>query len=186
MPLDRTLFLGQLIRRPQRVVARPASSVRLATAIAKAVPHGPGGVIELGSGTGKITRALLQGSVAPNDLYAIEKQKDAAADLKSAFPDIHVHHCRAEKLAMVPKAPVRAVVSGLPIFSMPHAVQAQILHGVREVLQPGGVFVQFTYGPRPPIADCLRQAFALTWTKGARIWNTLPPARVYTFQFAGP
>ena len=185
MSADLSLFLGQLLRRPHEVVALAPSSEGLARAMAAQVPNGQGPVMELGAGTGKITRALLESGVAPQDLHAIELQNEFVLHLRSNLPDVHVHHGKAQEIARFAPCPAKAVVSGLPLLSMPNTVQEEILTGVRQVLQPGGSFIQFTYGPTPPVAECLRQAFGLSWTKGKRIWNNLPPARVYAFRFAG-
>ena len=46
---------------------------------------------------------------------------------------------------------VAAVVSGLPLLSLPAEVVTGIVHGVFEALPRGAALVQFTYGPAPPV-----------------------------------
>lgn len=185
MPSDLSFFLGQLLRRPHEVVALAPSSEDLARAMAAALPAGTRRVAELGPGTGKITRALIAAGIAPADLTLFELNPEFVVRLREAFPGVRVLDRSAQTIASECAGGVDAVVSGLPLLSMPDAVQAEILSGAFAVMPPGGVFVQFTYGPSPPVARSVRRALRLTHTRGRRVWNNLPPARVYTFRMAG-
>jgi phosphatidylethanolamine/phosphatidyl-N-methylethanolamine N-methyltransferase len=73
------------------------------------------------------------------------------------------------------------MVSGLPLLSMPLGLQRDILCGSFDRLDPGGRYVQFTYGPKPPVARPLREELDLDWTVSRKIWWNMPPARVYRF-----
>jgi phosphatidylethanolamine/phosphatidyl-N-methylethanolamine N-methyltransferase len=73
------------------------------------------------------------------------------------------------------------VVSGLPLLSMPLALQRDILTGTFARVRPGAPYVQFTYGPAPPVARAVRDELGLDWRVSPRIWQNLPPARVYRF-----
>jgi phosphatidylethanolamine/phosphatidyl-N-methylethanolamine N-methyltransferase len=78
-------------------------------------------------------------------------------------------------------APVAAVVSSLPLLSLPSEVVNGIVAGVFEALPRGGALVQFTYGPTPPIPRALRERLRLDGVHGRRIWRNVPPAVVWTF-----
>jgi len=41
--------------------------------------------------------------------------------------------------------------------------------------------VQFTYGPKPPVARTVREELGLSWRVSGKIWWNMPPARVYRF-----
>lgn len=185
MAQDIKLFLKQLISRPHRVAAIAPSSTKLANTMAEAVPDGDGPVIELGAGTGKITQALLEAGIKADTLHAFELSRAFADHLSDAFPDVYVHHAPAQLMGSLGLRNARAVVSGLPLLSMPNRIQQEILEHARASLAPDGLFIQFTYGPNPPIAESLRERFGLTWQKSPLIWGNLPPARVYTFRFRG-
>ena len=82
----------------------------------------------------------------------------------------------------VGRGPFDAVISGVPTLPMPDALQAAILGAALRMMKPGAPFVQITYGPVPPLSEAVRQRFGLSHMKSARIWNNLPPARVYIFR----
>ena len=48
-----------------------------------------------------------------------------------------------------------------PPVSIPTPTQRRIVEGAFRLLRPGGVFVQFTYGWRPPVDREVREALAL-------------------------
>lgn len=181
MPSDLALFLRQLVRRPQQVVALSPSSAELARAMTGHLTPQTGRVAELGAGTGKLTRAILARGVAPADLTLFELNSDFCTHLRQQFQGVTVLRQGAETLGITCPAGLGAVISGLPLLSMPNDLQHAILQGAFDRMRPGGRFVQFTYGPRPPIAEDVRQALGLRFDRGEKVWGNLPPARVYHF-----
>jgi phospholipid N-methyltransferase len=75
----------------------------------------------------------------------------------------------------------RAVVSGLPLLSMPPARRAAILAGAFAALAPSGVFVQFTYGFASPVPRRELVALGLQPLRRDFTWRNLPPATVWLF-----
>ena len=62
-------------RQPRRVGAVLPSGQSLARAMATYIdPHAPGVVVDLGGGTGSITRAVLKTGIAPKDLIVVERE----------------------------------------------------------------------------------------------------------------
>lgn len=180
-PSDLALFLRQLVRRPQQVVALSPSSAELARAMTRHLSPDTGRVAELGAGTGTLTRAILARGIDPADLTLFELNPDFCDHLRRQFPGVTVLNQRAETLRAACPPGLGAVISGLPLLSMPNEVQCAILEGAFDRLLPGGRFVQFTYGPLPPVAEEIRQRLGLTFDRGERVWGNLPPARVYHF-----
>ena len=138
-------------------------------------------VLELGAGTGSITHALLQQGVAPERLVAVERSAALAAHLRKRFPAIRVIEGDATQLRNLlgeDADSVQAVVSGLPLRSLPSTVVQEISQQVRHLLPENGFFVQFTYDLRTP-SVCAHEALRNERTR--IIWNNLPPARVDTF-----
>ena len=178
---DLRLFLREMLRKPQEVVAIAPSSAGLARAMTRGLGPATGRVAELGGGTGTVTRAILARGVAPAELAVFELNPVFAGHLRTAFPGVTVHTAGAETIGDRCAPGLGAVISGLPLLSMPRALQRAILAGAFAVLAPGGRFVQFTYGPRPPLAESLRAELGLAVLRGRRVWGNLPPARVYTY-----
>jgi len=177
-----SLFLKQALRRPGQISALAPSSERLAAKMAAALPPGDGPVIELGPGTGKITRALLNAGVRPQDLTAFEMSEDFVAHLRDAFPEVDIRHRPAQNLAeAAPDRPLRAVVSGLPLLSIPLPIQREILAASFALLAPCAPFIQFTYGPFAPAPARLRAELGLAARSTGWVLDNLPPAQVYLF-----
>lgn len=176
------LFLRQLLAKPGQVSAIAPSSRWLARAMAQGLGPHTGRVVEFGPGTGQLTRGILAAGVAPKDLTLFEMNPDFAIHLRAEFPGVTVH-LGAAQIATTHVAPgVAAVISGLPLLSMPPLICQAILQAAYDILAPDGVYVQFTYGPRPPVSAEVLQAVGFTATAGSKVWANLPPARVYYFR----
>lgn len=177
------VFFKELLMHPREVGACCPSSVKLANAMAAAVDCGQSGfVVELGGGTGIITRALLQHGVAPNRLITVERSPTLAALLRKQFPQIRVIEGDASILDSLLPADVdhiSAVVSGLPFRSLPKPVVMAIKQQIKQLLSKDGVFVQFSYNLAVTSIDEDEQ---LKPKHKQLIWANLPPARVDVFR----
>ena len=178
---DFALFMGQLLRRPHQVVALAPSSRFLCAEMVAGIDPAKGPVIELGAGTGNITQAILDRGVSPENLHSIEMNPEFCDRLRARFPGLNVHQMSAGYVGDLPVEGAQAVVSGLPLLSMPLQLQRDILTGTFRRVAPGGPYVQFTYGPQPPVARALREDLGLHWRVSRKIWWNMPPARVYRF-----
>ena len=181
MPSDLTLFVRQVLRRPQQVGAIAPSSARLAAAMAAHLGPDTGPVIEFGAGTGKITRAILDRGVAPRDLTLFEMNPDFVAGLRARFPGVTVHQAMAQDVVGLCQPGAGAVVSGLPLLSMKVETRREILAGAFAVLRAGGTYTQFTYGLHSPVDAGLQADLGLRSQKGRSVWLNLPPARVWRY-----
>ncbi|WP_307276488.1 class I SAM-dependent methyltransferase [Labrys wisconsinensis] len=183
IPLPDSLhFLRAWAAAPGRVGAVAPSGRALAALITSEIGAGTGPVIELGPGTGVFTRALLARGVREEDLTLIEFGADFAELLQSRFAGARVLRLDASRLAehrLFPDAPVGAVVSGLPLLTMPPRRVMAIMAGSFGYLRPGGAFYQFTYGPRCPIPRAILGRLGLRATLIGRAFRNIPPAAVY-------
>lgn len=176
------LFLREWINRPGRVGAVWPSSKRLAQCMAAQTPmSGTGLVIELGGGTGVITQALLAQGLSRERLRVVERSPAFARHLRQRFPSVQVIQGDAARLAvLLPEhAAIDAVVSSLPLRSLPRAEALAIVEQWRCVLPAGGALLQFSYALQAS-ADWLGAGFALRDSQ--LIWRNLPPARVMRFE----
>jgi phosphatidylethanolamine/phosphatidyl-N-methylethanolamine N-methyltransferase len=158
----------------------------MARATRDAIEGRAGHVIELGAGTGQVTKALLAAGIAPGRLVLVERDVEFATFLRRHFDGPRIVEGDAAHLPRLLAdngiAPVAAVVSSLPLLSLPSDVVTGIVTGVFEALPRGGALVQFTYGPTPPVPRGLRERLRLEGRHGPRIWRNVPPAVVWTFR----
>ena len=182
------LFLKDAFRRPRQMGAIAPSGRELADLMVAEVDVRPEHVVvELGAGTGTITRAIRDR--APNGaLLAFEPGPDLAKVLRERYPGVEVSerlaHELPEVLAAWKDGKVDRVVSGLPWTIWPREEQARILEGVVRSMQPDGRFVTFTYVHSqvlPGAGDLknLLSAYFERVTKTRVAWMNVPPAFAY-------
>lgn len=179
MPSDLSIFLRQLIKQPREISAAIPSSKRLATAMANAVPNIHGSIAEFGPGTGIITQALLDRGASAARMTLLEINSAFAKHLRHRFPDVNVINKPAQELQL---SGLSAVVSGLPLLSIPTDIQEKIVSAAMRALAQDGVFIQFTYGRAPSVSPELIAQFNLSVQQHSMIWRNIPPARVHVFR----
>lgn len=184
MAHEARLFLRQLLTQPKQVSAIAPSSRWLARAMVQGLGPHTGRVVEFGPGTGRLTEGILAAGVAQKDLTLFEMSADFVTHLHLRFPDVKIHHDVAQSASQLVKPGVGAVISGLPLLSMPTALRESIVQSAFDILAPDGVFVQFTYGQKPPLSAEQTARMGLTVTQGPKVWANLPPARVFRFHRA--
>jgi len=90
-PGEWPLLLRRWLRNPIAVAELAPTSRWVAEAVsAKLELNRPGAVIELGAGTGSLTRGLLTAGCPPERLVAIELDAEFAALLRRRFPRVSV------------------------------------------------------------------------------------------------
>ena len=179
------LFLGQIVRGWRTTGAVAPSGARLARRMAEAVGAVDDGqvILELGPGTGVFTRELVRRFPSAR-VIAVEVNDAFASHLRATVPSVTVVTGCASLLADhleslgLKTTDVAAVVSGLPLLSLPGELPRQVLASVASVLPSGRRYVQFTYSER-------------AWRKfnpngfqrhpHQRVWRNLPPAVVLSF-----
>jgi phosphatidylethanolamine/phosphatidyl-N-methylethanolamine N-methyltransferase len=183
---DEVRFLKTLFESPRLTGAVSPSGRSLARAMARAVgASGEGLVVELGPGTGPVTRALIEQGVPPEQLVLVEYEATFCRLLSQRFPGVNVRQGDAyalrRTLADLANRPIRAIVSSLPLLNQPPMRRTALIEDAFALMAPGGVFVQFTYGVASPIP---RPASAGRFSAHATapIWLNLPPARVWTYR----
>lgn len=168
---------------PLKFGAIAPSGPALASLITSEISADNGRVLELGPGTGVFTRALLARGVPESSLVLVERRDDFAHLLKLRFPQAMVQSMDADEISrlapLFEEAPPGAVISGLPLVSMPASKVTAILSAAFSLMGPGGTFYQFTYAPRCPISrDTLARLGLKAQRTGSALRN-LPPANVY-------
>lgn len=182
--LDEVRFLRSWFDKPLQVGAVAPSSPALARLMARFVdPASTGSVVELGPGTGVVTKALLERGVAADRIVSIEYDGDFCKLLRNRFPGVHFVHGDAydmrHALADVADKPLAAVVSSLPLFTRPLPQRLRLLDEAFSLLAPGAPFIQFSYALVPPVPAGAGR-FAIERTNW--VVMNLPPARVWVYR----
>ena len=187
MKISSTLkFLCKWIAHPKSTGAVCPSSGFLARKMVEGVGsmRDGGVVVELGAGTGAVTKYLVEAGFDKNSsLYSIEFDSGLAETLKRDFPSAKVVNDSAENIRKIvgsdlPK--VYAIVSSLPLLSLPCDMVGRILKEVEETLPAGGRFVQYTYNlKRNPNSIGFKNMRHIGVSK---VYLNIPPARVDVFE----
>jgi phospholipid N-methyltransferase len=188
---------GAAALRDQRTVGAIApSSARLAHRLAAVVPeHGEPVVVELGPGTGAVTRAISTRLAGRGHHLALEAKPELLAFLRDRYPEVLAHHADAGEVATVLAAhqlgAANAIISGLPWSLFPAHTQLRLLRRISGSLRADGVFTTFAYvhGLALPRARWFRQMLnehfgEVVLTRA--VWANLPPAITYVCRAPRP
>lgn len=154
--LGRTwVFFRRWLANPLEMGSIVPSSPALGRRVAAAVRAGPpGAVIELGAGTGAITRAMLEGGISPARLTVVEIVPEMASILRATYPGVTVLCGDAWRLPTLLGADVAgrigSVVCGIPLVLLPRARQHALVEAI-EAVAPGRGFLHYTYCVTSPL-----------------------------------
>jgi len=104
-----------------------------------------GPILEIGAGTGAITRAIMERIHEPSALTSIEIDPELAHIFRAAFPKITLREEDAECIMSNANSMYAAIVSGLPFTSLPKKKSHALMRGVTQSLKDDGVFICFQY-----------------------------------------
>ena len=147
--------------------------------------------LEVGPGTGIITKYILKHGVKPRDLYAVEYSHDFVIHLRRNFPGVNVVEGDAFNLgetlrrALGDNTPKQfdSVVSGVPLLNFPVQQRVKYLEGLLDRLPQGRPVVQLTYGPKSPIPPGLGD---YTVEKFDFILRNIPPTKLWIYRRGRP
>lgn len=149
-------FFRGWVDKPKAVGSIIPTSMVTARRMASVIdPKSDRPVLELGPGTGVITRAILERGVKPENLFAIEYAPEFVAHLKVRFPDINLIQGDAfnldETLGEHAGQTFDCVVSGVPLLNFPAAQRVRYVEDLLDRVPPGRPVIQLTYGPLSPV-----------------------------------
>ncbi len=176
------LFARETVRNPRVMGSCWSSSPNLANAIAAFVPDKEGIVIELGSGTGIVTEALLKYGIAAERLISIEQSAELTKHVRKRCPNVRVINGDAlhlEQLLGDDFKRVTTIVSSLPFRSLPYTIRHGIIKQIDQALPKNGLLIQFTYdltGRSMSLPSHLKRV------SHKIIWGNFPPARIDVYR----
>jgi ornithine lipid N-methyltransferase len=152
---DFTLFLSKFLKHGTAIASLAPSSRWLSRATVANIDWSrPGVVVELGAGTGPITRELAARAGEHTRLLIVERDPDFAKILHERYdgrPNLEVIEGDVRDLSEMLGdrgiTQVDHVVSGLPVPSFPKDLQQSLFRNVRDVLKPEGTYNQITEMP---------------------------------------
>jgi phosphatidylethanolamine/phosphatidyl-N-methylethanolamine N-methyltransferase len=142
-------------------------------------------IVELGPGTGPVTRSLIEAGLPAERLVLVEYDAAFCRLLKQRFARAAIvegdAYDLAQTLAPFAGQPIAAVVSSLPLLNQPPLRRTKLLADAFALMGPSGTFVQFTYGIISPIPrDACAERYSAVRSKP--ILLNLPPAFVWTYR----
>lgn len=178
-----SLFFKRWLRNPLQMGSIIPSSPALCRRIAAAVEREPEEyVLELGAGTGVISRALLTAGVPAHKLIVVEIVPEMAEFLRESLPGVNVICGDAFDLKNALPAHMQnrigTAICGIPLVLLPLERQQAFVDAVESVA-PGKGFLLYTYCITSPLPyDKLSLgARRLAWTP-----LNFPPASVWRYR----
>ena len=152
---DFSLFFGKFLKHGTAIASLAPSSRWLARATVANIDWDRAGVVvELGAGTGPITRELASRARERNRLVVLERDPDFARILRDRYSgrtNLEVIEGDVVDLAGMLAdrgiAQVDHIVSGLPVPSFTKDLQQTLFRDVRSLLRPDGTYNQITEMP---------------------------------------
>lgn len=149
------LFFRRWLANPLQMGSVVPSSATLCQRMVRQLRVGPDeAVLELGAGTGVISRAILASGLPAERLLVVEIEPQMAGHLRQTLPGAQVIEGDARHLAdLIPAAwhgRIGSVVCGIPLVLLAFAQQRRFIDAI-EAVAPGRGFLHFSYCATSPL-----------------------------------
>lgn len=179
-------FLKKMVKSPQEIGAVMPSGKNLCRAMVEIVGVNDDDIyVEVGVGTGVVTRELVAAGVPQKNIYLFESEVGFIAELKEKFPKANVILGDAQflqkYLCQFGVGKVSKIISSLPFKSLPKPVAANILEQFDMILKKDGKIVQFTYAVNEPYPQSFKMLCGFEAERKKYIKKNVPPATVWLY-----
>lgn len=187
--INQIRFMREFIKNPMKMGSITPSSKFLANKMIEEINicnnHF---IVELGAGTGAITKNLIEKIDDQNNFLSVEINPKLSAFLKAKFPNLNIAEISAEHLKdyltenNLPQAD--GIISGLPWAIFNDSIQNKILKNIVDSMTKDGTFVTFAYihalkmKPAKSFKQKLNKHFKSVQISSP-IWINIPPAIIY-------
>lgn len=172
--LDGPKAVGSIIPTSSVTARRMASVIDTASGLP---------VLELGPGTGVITKAILERGIDPKNLFSVEYSDDFVGHLRADFPKVNIVQGDAfnldEALGVNAGTTFDCVVCAIPLLNFPMPERVALIADLLNRVPPGRPVVQITYGPRSPVAPGRGD---YTVDKLDFVVRNIPPAHLWLYR----
>lgn len=181
---DELKFFKGWIDKPKAVGSIvPTSSVTAKRMASVVDVHSGLPVLELGPGTGVITKAILGRGVKPENLYAVEYSADFVRHLRQLYPGVNVIQGDAfnldDTLGALKDQKFDSVVSGVPLLNFPVKQRVEYINDLLDRIPAGRPIVQITYGPKSPV-PAGRGDYVVEHLDF--VFRNIPPAQLWVYR----
>jgi|SRR6188474_488173 len=184
-------FLQAFLKNPTKVGSIAPSSPELARVMLKGLkPDADNIVIELGVGTGAITKFLQELVPDNRSLLGIELDEGLVRLLRKSFPDLNIICGNAAEMSEIHErsglGKVSYIISCLPFVSLPGEIRDGVLNEVDKFMQKGCLFrtLQYAHGYYLPSAVKFRKMMQERYGKEKRsslVVKNVPPGYSLTW-----
>lgn len=140
-------------------------------------------VLELGAGTGVITRAILERGIKPRSLVSVEYSTHFYDGLVGRFPGVDFRLGDAfalkEVLAERDREQFDCVISAVPLLSFPMERRVALLEDLLARIPAGRPVIQITYGPISPV---MKMPDRYVVSHYDFVFRNIPPAQLWTYR----
>ena len=181
---DELRFIRGMMSTPKTVGAIMPTSGRMAARMASIIDTGSGlPVLELGPGTGVITKAILDKGVKPEDLVSVEYSSEFVRHLRGKYPGVNFINGDAFSLAETLKTyrgqKFVCVISGFPLLNFPMHQRVTLIEDLLRLIPVGRPVVQFSYGPISPV---VARPDSYTIKHFDFVVRNIPPAQIWHYR----
>ena len=180
------MFFRRWLANPLQMGSIVPSSPTLCARVVAQTRRAPDeAVLELGAGTGVISRALLAAGVPADRLFVVEIVPDMAHHLKRVLSGVQVVQGDARELKdLIPTqwhGRIGTVICGIPLVLLPLPEQRRFIDAI-EAVAPGRGFLHYSYCATSPLParkhklEAKREAWTPKNFPPASVWRYTPAA----------
>ncbi|WP_036254857.1 MULTISPECIES: phospholipid N-methyltransferase PmtA [unclassified Mesorhizobium] len=142
-------------------------------------------ILELGAGTGVITKAILERGIKPHQLVSVEYSRNFFDGLVQRFPGVDFRLGNAfalnEVLGERKGEQFDCVVSAVPLLSFPMEQRVALVEDLLARIPAGRPVIQITYGPLSPV---IKMPDRYVVSHYDFVVRNIPPAQLWTYRRA--
>jgi phosphatidylethanolamine/phosphatidyl-N-methylethanolamine N-methyltransferase len=181
---ENILFFKQWLKHPTQLGTFAPISKRLAKHAAQSalrcVKEGEH-ILEIGAGTGRLTRALIKEGALKHGLKTVEIDKPMHTFLTDTLPEVeHIHGDATELHTLLPHdwlSKVGVIVSAIPLMYLKEPVRRRLMDQCFSAAKKDVRIVHVTYSPTSP----LKKWDSIDSQPLHRLWMNVPPGFVWQY-----
>ncbi|MEA3533438.1 phospholipid N-methyltransferase PmtA [Rhizobium sp. CC-YZS058] len=161
----------------------PTSAITARRMASVADPHSGLPVLELGPGTGVITKAILDRGIAPDQLTSVEYSSDFYHQLLVNFPGVNFVNGDAfdlkRSLGAQANQTFDCVISAVPLLNFPMHRRVSLIEDLLARIPVGRPVIQISYGPRSPVVPMPDRYHTAHFDF---VMRNIPPAQLWVYR----